>query len=310
MIMAKNSIFSWLTNGFKGMFIGMANAIPGVSGGTIAVITGIYEPIIDALGSVFSREGAWKKKIPAVLPLLIPVIIGVFTGIAVFANLLEYLFEQVPMQTQFLFIGLILGSLPFLIKQTGKTTFKPGYLIPLVLSFALLIWMAFKNADIGDRSSILASQQVIRDVSISNAFLLIFVGMIATGTMVVPGVSGSFLLVLIGMYGTFVHMFTEQNLPVIGFFMIGAILGLLIISKVISVLLEHFHGYTYYGIIGLVVGSVASLWPGFTFDFQGLTAVGAAALGFAAAWFLGSDRKAVRGGRTVDDKNDSSGVQE
>ncbi|AHC14146.1 DUF368 domain-containing protein [Salinispira pacifica] len=287
----KSTPMTWLINGLKGMFIGMANAIPGVSGGTIAVITGIYEPLIEALGSVFSKDAKWRKTIPGVLPLLIPVVIGVFTGITLFANVIDLLFLSIPMQTQFLFIGLILGSLPFIIKQSGKTSFRWSYAIPLILGAGLLIWMALRAEAMGDRSALISAQQVIRQITPANIILIMIVGAIATGTMVIPGVSGSFLLVVIGMYATFKTMFVEGNLPVIGVFMVGAIAGLLLVSKLIAVLLEKFHGHTYFGIIGLVLGSAAFLWPGFTFDTDGYTSLLAFGIGFAAAFFLGTDKK-------------------
>ncbi len=289
----RNTLLSWLINTVKGMFIGMANAIPGVSGGTIAVITGIYEPLIDALGSVFSRTGQWRVKIPAVLPLLVPVLVGVFLGIALFANLVETMFENIPMQTRFLFMGLILGSLPCLIQQSARTKFRWTYLIPMLLCLGLLLWMAVANAGFGDTADILASQSVIREITPFNALVLIFVGMVATGTMVIPGVSGSFFLVIIGMYATFVKMFTQRNIPVILLFMVGAILGLLITSRIISLLLSKVHGHSYYGIIGLVTGSVASLWPGFAFTIEGYTSIAAFLLGFAGAYFLGAGQKRV-----------------
>jgi putative membrane protein len=296
--MTKSSPVSWLINGLKGMFIGIANAIPGVSGGTIAVITGIYEPLIGAFGavsdgiaSVFTKNREWKGRIASALPILIPVVIGLAIGLVGFANVIEALSERIPMQTQFLFIGLILGSLPFLIKQSGKTAFRWTYLIPLVLGTALLVWMAVVNFRMGSRDSLIAAQDVIRTVTPVNALVLIFVGMIAVGTMVIPGVSGSFLMLLIGMYATFIKMFTEGNLPIIALFMVGALLGLLIVSKIIAWLLERFHGHAYFGIVGLVLGSAAVLWPGFSFDINGWTSIGAFVLGFAAAFFLGSDRK-------------------
>lgn len=299
--MEKKSLLSWLVNALKGMFIGIANAIPGVSGGTIAVITGIYEPLIGAFGavsdgivSVFTGDRTWMEKIRTALPTLIPVVLGLALGLVGFANVIEALSERLPMQTQFLFIGLIFGSLPFLFKQTGKTPFRWTYLIPLLLGAALLVWMALIHHRLDNRESLIAAQEVIREVDLQNAIILILVGMVSVGTMVIPGVSGSFLMLLLGMYATFIKMFTEVNLPVIGLFMIGALIGLLLISKVITWLLERFHGHAYYGIIGLVLGSAAVLWPGFSFDLRGLTSLGAFAVGFAAAFLLGADRKVRR----------------
>lgn len=301
--MKKNNVLTYLGNGLKGIFIGMANAIPGVSGGTIAVITGIYEPLIsalaavgDALFSVFTGNKGWKSAFARALPVILPAGLGLVIGLVGFANIIESLSEAAPMQTQFLFMGLILGSLPFLIKQSGKTRFKPTYLIPLILGAGLLICMAIVNSSLESREALIASQRIIRTITPSSALILIVVGMLAVGTMVIPGVSGSFLLVLIGMYGTFIKMFTERNLAVIALFAVGAGVGLLLISKLISWLLTHVHGHAYFGIVGLVIGSVAVLWPGFQFDAQGASSAVAGLLGFAAAYFLGGERKANAAG--------------
>lgn len=295
--MNKWTLSSFLVNALKGLFIGIANAIPGVSGGTIAVITKIYEPLIAAFGavsdgiaSIFTRDRSWLKKIGSAMPIMVPVVIGLAIGLVGFANVIEQLSENFPMQTQFLFIGLILGSLPFLVKQSARAEFRWHYLIFFAIGLGIMIWMTVVNAGV-DRESLIASQDVIRSVTVGNSFILIFVGMIAVGTMVIPGVSGSFLMLMIGMYATFIKMFTEANYPIIALFMIGALLGLLLVSKLIAWLLSRFHGPAYYAIVGLVAGSAAVLWPGFTADINGWTSIPAFIIGFAAAYFLGSDRK-------------------
>ena len=287
--MKKHRVVTIILNCLKGLFIGMANAIPGVSGGTIAVITGIYEPLIEFFASSISR--GWKERLREILPLFLPVMIGVFAGIALFANLIEQLFIVAPSQTQFLFIGLILGSLPFLIKQGGKTKFRPVYLIPFLISAALLLWMAIQSSAIGDRSVLIHTQNIIRDLTPVNVLLLIATGMLSTGAMIIPGVSGSFIMVVIGMYATFKTMVVEVNIPVILIFLIGAFSGLFLVSKLIALLLKKFYGYSYYAIIGLTVGSLAFLWPGLSIDMVGLSGIAALVAGFFIAFFLSGERK-------------------
>ena len=280
-----------IINGLKGMFIGMANAIPGVSGGTIAVITHIYEPLIEFFASFVSRGGDWKKRLREIAPLLVPVVIGVLTGIVLFANLIDYLFTTFPAQTQFLFMGLILGSLPFLVKQSGKTSFRPSYLIPFLFCLALLLWMAVRSFQMGDRSVFIHTQTIIRDITPVNALVLIGSGMLATGAMIVPGLSGSFLMVLIGMYATFKTMVVELNGPVILVFLVGGFSGLFFVSKIIALLLKKFHGHSYYAILGLVLGSLAFIWPGLSLETMGVSSIATLIGGFLVAFFLSGNYK-------------------
>jgi len=108
----KNRIFTPIVNALKGSLIGVANTIPGVSGGTIAVITGLYDQLIASV-SGFIKTG-WKKN----LLFLLPVIVGIAVGIGLFARAVDYFMENYPDQTAFFFMGLILGSVPFLIRLT------------------------------------------------------------------------------------------------------------------------------------------------------------------------------------------------
>ena len=115
-------------NALKGSLIGAANTIPGVSGGTIAVVTRIYDELIGAISGFFKT--GWKRN----TLFLLPVIAGVAIGIILFAQVVDYFLANHPMQTAFFFMGLILGSMPFLTKITLREAFKPIYLIPFVIS--------------------------------------------------------------------------------------------------------------------------------------------------------------------------------
>lgn len=270
-----------IANVGKGALVGMANAIPGVSGGTIAVVTGIYERSIDAFSDFF--RGGWRRN----LMWLLPIAAGVLLGLVAFSWIIDFFFNNYPEQTRFFFIGLILGSLPFLIKRAQRDAFKAVNILPLIIALALVVVMAVVSEP--------SESPPITEVTPVTALVIVAAGAIGSATMIVPGVSGSFILLLLGLYTTMINGFRTLNLPVLVLFVFGSIVGIVVIAKLIHLLLERFYTPTYWAIIGLVLGSVASIWPGFTLGLGGLFSVLAAALGFGAAFLLGSDRKPAAG---------------
>ena len=272
-------------NALKGSLIGAANTIPGVSGGTIAVITRLYDDLIASVSGFF-RTG-WKRN----TRFLVPVLIGVAAGIVVFADAVEFFQEQYPVQTTFFFIGLILGSLPFLLKVTFRERFKPRYLILFTVAAALLVAMAVAGRP--------PASEPITEVTLASGIMIFLAGVVSSATMVVPGVSGSFVLLLIGMYSTFINAASTLNLTVLAVLVPGFAVGIVLVSKVINFLLSRYHGVTYWAINGLVLGSVVAIWPrteagGWVVpdDAMGIIAgLASFAAGFALAYFLGADRK-------------------
>lgn len=280
----KNTLGTIIINSLKGLFIGIANVIPGVSGGTIAVISGVYEPLVGFFATVISRN--WKAILKKTAPLFFPVMVGVLLGILLFANVIDRLFIIAPSQIQFLFIGLILGSIPFIIKQSGKTRFRISYLIVFLIAATLLVFIAIRANQLGDRSAFIHTQEVIRVLTPVTVLIISITGMVTTATMLLPGVSGAFIMVLIGMYATYKTMVVELNFPVIAVFLVGAFAGLFLFSKVIALLLRHFHGHTYFIILGLTVGSIAFLWTGLNMDMTGITSIITFFVGFFLTFFL------------------------
>ena len=237
-------------NGLKGMAIGMANIIPGVSGGSIAVITGIYDELVDAFGNFF-RTG-WKKN----AFFLIPLVFGVLVGNVAFARLIGFLLETFPGATNWGFIGLILGSAPYLVKKAGITKFAWEYAILFLAGLGIVLWMGLTPRP--------EASPPITDITLVTGVLIFLAAFIASIAMIIPGVSGSFLLLLIGMYSTMRQGFGDLNIPVILLFVVGTLFGVVLVSKGIAALLKMFHRGTYAVVIGLVVGSVVALYPGFS----------------------------------------------
>lgn len=238
----------------KGVVIGVANIIPGVSGGTMAVSMGIYDKIIHAATHLLSE---FKKS----MKLLIPILIGAALGLVVVARIIQMMFERVPFQTNLLFIGLILGGLPAMTKKVKGQSIRLSHILACVLFFALVVGLAA----IGETEGATA------DLSFHmvNVVKLFGVGVIASATMVIPGVSGSMVLMIMGYYNpilneinAFIDNLVKFNVPglvdgcaVLIPFGIGVVVGIFAIAKVIEIIFTKFPYMAYWAIIGLIVAS-------------------------------------------------------
>ncbi len=266
-------------NALRGVGIGVANIIPGVSGGTIAVVTGIYDEIVDAFGNFFKSEGGWKRN----LLFLLPVVIGILAGNIAFARVIGFLLDTVPEATTFGFIGLILGSAPYLVKRSGVQRISVLHVLLFALGMAVVLWMGLTSRP--------AESPPITDITPVTGAIIFAAAFIASIAMIIPGVSGSFLLLLIGMYSTLRYGFSTVNLPLIGLFVGGTLFGVVLVSKGISALLRRFHAGTYVVIIGLVIGSAIALFPGVSAGMMIALDMGAFAVGAALSLLLGTDMK-------------------
>ncbi|SES96896.1 putative membrane protein [Oceanobacillus limi] len=261
-------------NIYRGMMMGASDVIPGVSGGTIAVLLGIYDRLIAAINGLMSKE--WRKHLGFLIPLGLGVIIAVFS----LAKLIEWLFDYYPGPTQFFFLGLIIGILPNLFHQAdAKTKFKLQH-IGLVLLGALLVSsMVFLQE---------ADETVIETISISTYILLFFSGFIASAAMILPGISGSFILMVIGVYYTIIGAISNLQFDIIAVVGVGIVIGIVSMSKIINYFLTYFHTGTFAVIIGLVIGSILVVFPGWPESVGlGTLSVVTFAVGLLVAYILG-----------------------
>ncbi|MBE1554443.1 DUF368 domain-containing protein [Sporosarcina limicola] len=235
-------------NLYRGFFMGISDLIPGVSGGTIAFILGIYDELLASISGFFSRN--WKKHIGFLLPL------GIGVGVALLSlsKVIKYLLENHHAPTQFFFLGLIIGVLPFIAKQADvKRNFKAGHFLLIILLGVALASTAFiKPLD----------ATPIMVLTGSNAVGLFFAGWAGSMAMLLPGISGSFILLLLGVYSTAIGALANLNFPIIAVIGAGVIVGFIVSSKAISYLLTHFTYVTFAIIIGLILGSVVVVYPG------------------------------------------------
>lgn len=238
----------------KGIVIGIANAIPGVSGGTMMVSMGIYDKLIHAITHLFSE---FKKS----LKLLIPIFIGAAIGVVGLSFIITAMFEAIPIQTNLLFIGLIVGGLPIITNKVKGQKMGIGSILGFLLFFVLVVGLAA----IGETEGATA------DVSFSlvNGIKLFFVGIVAAATMVIPGVSGSMMLMILGYYDTILESIKNFIEALITFnmdgiltgvgilipFGLGAVFGIFAIAKLVEIVFEKFPLVAYWSIIGLIVAS-------------------------------------------------------
>lgn len=239
-------------NIYRGIMMGISDLIPGVSGGTIALILGIYDRLLLSISGFFSKE--WKRH----LLFLVPLGLGIGAALLLFSRLIDYLLTNHIVPTQFFFIGLVLGVLPFIAKEAGMSkNFSPIHYVLLGAVGVALAATAFLNP---------AESEPIRELNASNAVGLFFSGWLGSMAMLLPGISGSFILLLLGTYSTAIAALSDLNLPIIAVIGAGVGVGFIISSKVIHYLLSRIPHIMYAIIIGLIGGSVFVIFPGLPGD--------------------------------------------
>ena len=271
----------------QGMVVGIANIIPGVSGGTMMVAMGLYDKLIHAITHL-------KSEFKESMKLLIPIFIGAGVAIVTLARLFEFLLENYPIPTNFAFCGLIAGSLPFIFNKVKGHTVSIGKIIAFLIFFAVVILMAVMGETNGNAADV--------SFGVVNVIKLLLVGIIAAATMVVPGVSGSMMLMLLGYYDTILKSINQFIDALIAFdmealffkcavvvpFGIGVVVGILLIAKLIEFIFSKAEIHAYYAIIGLIIASPIAIllktdWSGFSV----LTLV-TGIVTFVAGWFVAS----------------------
>ena len=271
----------------KGMVIGLANIIPGVSGGTMMVSMGIYDTLIYCITHLFKQ---FKKSVMT----LLPYVIGMVVALVGLSFIITAALENYALPTNMLFIGLIFGGLPAILSQIkGEKKGVPGAVL-FVLFAAFIIFLEIIRTE----------NTATVQLSVLEVLKLFLMGVIASATMVIPGVSGSMMLMLFGYYHPIIDSVKGLTTALASFdmgailanvgilipFGIGIVVGIFAIAKLIEMLLAKWKGLTYCAILGLVVASPVAILMGL--DYSGITfatvlvsAVTFAA-GFAIAWAL------------------------
>lgn len=241
---------------FIGIILGVANVIPGVSGGTLAVVFNVYDRLINVISlNVKKIISEWK--------FLLPLALGMGVGIIGFSKILTFLFENYPMQTNLFFVGIIAGSIPLVyrkikssMQEISEQNKKPylSTIICLIVALAIMIVMTvFKDFS--------GSSVIYTELSGSLFLLLLVSGALGAVAMIIPGISGSFLLLAIGTYATVIGSVSDFNIPLMIPTAIGILLGLFFGAFLVRTLMKKVPTQTYGSILGLVIGSIFTVFP-------------------------------------------------
>ena len=244
------SIHSQLLLFLRGVAMGAVDLVPGVSAGTIALVTGIYGELINTIKSfnltalkILKNDGiaaAWQHINGQFLLILLS---GILFSLFTFAGLMRFLLEAFPLQLWCFFMGLIISSVIYLLRQNPPS--KP-YLLALLM-VGILVAAAFS---------------VIPSAVLSTGYLSIFfAGSIALCAMILPGISGSFILVLLGLYPMFINALASFQIDFLIVFAMGGIVGLMLLSRILSWLMNHYKAAVIATMSGFLLGSLSIIWP-------------------------------------------------
>jgi putative membrane protein len=245
-----------IKNLIKGFVIGIAFIIPGVSGGTLAVYLGVYQKMLDAISNIF-------KDFKNSVKFLFPIFLGIGLSVVLLAKIFSLLLDWNSFIILFFFIGLLLGGIKTIYNKCEMNKINVVKITAFILAFAFLILLVFLE------KSNTGTGIAYFDFNFMTYVLLIALGMIGSMTMIVPGISGSAVLLVLGFYTAIVsnvigNIFEFDdivyNLQVIIPFALGALLGVIIFSKVISYLLKKFPQATYMAILGFILASVIGVF--------------------------------------------------
>ncbi|MCJ1656833.1 DUF368 domain-containing protein [Staphylococcus sp. NRL 21/187] len=273
--------FRWI-NIAKGFGMGSTDLIPGISGGTIALLLGIYDDFISSISGLFSKR-FWPS-----FKFLLPILIGMGVAIGILSNLINYLLEHHQVVTMFFFTGLIIGIIPYLLRTSNfKETFHAKHYGMLAIGIIILIIITLMNS--GEQRA---------DTSLHLSFSLIIkyflAGVCASSAMLLPGISGSFMLLVFGTYGTIMLAIADlvklnfDGLPILLIVGLGVIVGFLLSSRIIRYFLHHHFVMTFALITGLVIGSIYAVFPGLPSNsIEWIMSIITLILGFIASYWIG-----------------------
>lgn len=236
-----------------GLLMGAADVVPGVSGGTIALVLGIYRRLVDSIRNAtrvglsllqgnFSQGLSSLKSLDYVL--ILPLLLGILLAVGLLARPIETLLHDYPVETAGLFFGLVLGSI---IVTWGllRNPKKVSYVVVVGVSGLVFVLLGFQTGPVTDPAPL----------------VLVGAGALAICAMILPGISGSFILLMIGMYAAVIGAVSSRDFVDLLFLALGAVVGLALFSYFLGWLLERYHDLVTAAMVGLMLGSLRVLWP-------------------------------------------------
>lgn len=251
-----------MRNTFDGLVIGSSMLVPGVSGGTMAIILGIYDELISAVSNIFKR---FKHS----FLLILQVAIGGITGIFLFSKLILTLIETYELPMMYLFMGAMLGSIPSLYKKGQVKKFNPLYFIWVIIGAGLVYALNFLPK----------GQFTVIPNDFKSYAMLFLCGLIIAIALVLPGISTSHILLVLGMYEAVWGAVNKLNFVYLLPIFLGVIVGIMLSTKILDKAMTCFPKQTYLLIIGFVLASLVDIFPGWPSGYSAVGCLGGAILG-------------------------------
>ncbi len=230
--------------------MGAADVIPGVSGGTVAFITGIYNELIHSIRAIDARalrllrklqlRECWKKINAS---FLLTLLLGIFTSLLTLARLVNYLLQHYAILVWSFFFGLILISAPLVTREIKKWNLATtlAFVIGIIVAYIITVLTPTQSPE--------------------NLLFIDISGVLAICAMILPGISGAFILLLLGKYQYMVNALLQGNIPILLTFALGCITGILSFSRLLTWILDHYHSFTVALLAGFMLGSLNKIWP-------------------------------------------------
>lgn len=263
-------------NLLRGIVLGIANVIPGVSGGTMAVILGIYDKILACVSIKRLRQNLF---------FILTVGAGAVLGILGFSKVVTYLYDHFFEQTCFAFIGLILGSIPMIFGRARGEKLRLSSVLAFLLALAAMLAISFVRED-G------ITQTIIMSLDVGTFCWLFFAGALSAFAMILPGISGSFVMLVLGCYATVIAAISDFNFVILLPVGLGILVGFVAGAKLVEHLLKRFPNETYSAILGLVVGSLFPLYPGLQASWGSVLSILIMMVFAAVAFFFSREKSA------------------
>ncbi len=236
---------------FKGVFMGIADAIPGVSGGTIALLLGIYEELISSISGLnfnlitkLKNDGFKSFWVSLNGSFLITLVLGIGISLILFVKISAGLLTSHPLYVWSFFLGLILATVYVIYKLIESWN-----LVNIISTLLMIVFSIILTSD---------SLNISDD---TNLFYILICGIIASSAMILPGISGSLILVILGVYKILVEALDNLDIKIITSFIVGAIIGVISFSKILKWLFKNYKSLAYSIMLGLVIGSIEKIWP-------------------------------------------------
>lgn len=249
--MRNRTIIDYLVITLKGMAMGAADVVPGVSGGTIAFISGIYDELLGSINAInfklfhIIKEKGFKKAWETINGnFLLALVLGIAISVLSLAKVLSLALEEYPILVWSFFFGLVLASIIYVGKQISKWNFVT--ILFLMIGALIAFFITQIQPAVGTNPTV---------------FYLVLSGSLAICAMILPGISGSFILVLLGMYQVALTAIHQRELDKIALLGIGAIIGLLSFSKLLKFVLDKYRDYTLALLTGFIIGALNKIWP-------------------------------------------------